>query len=100
MSKGIIIAVVSLVLFLMGGFVGYSWCKRSYDAGIIKQQKEDAEIVSKHQDKQIEVVKYVDRVIVKIKEIKDPSGCLDNPSPDDYNNELLKADSEAQSSFD
>ena len=96
LTKGIII----LVVFLLGGFVGYSWCKRSYDASIIEQQNKDAEIVFKHTEKKAEVIKYVDKIITKIKYIKDDSGCLDNDSPPSYIDGLLEADRQAESGFD
>jgi len=96
-AKGIII----LVIFLLGGFVGYSWCKRSYDAGIIDQQKKDAEIVFKHEEKKTEVKKNVDKIIeAKILKIIDPTGCLDADAPPDYLDGLLEADRQAESGFD
>lgn len=100
MVKGIVIISLAAVLFLVGGFVGYSWCKRSYDAGIIDQQKKDAGIVFKHEEKKVEVKENVDKAIVEIKKIKDVNGCLDNDSPPDYLDGLLEADRQAESGFD
>lgn len=99
MNEAIIKVVIVALLFLAGGFVGYSWCKRSYDAGIIDQQAKDAKTVFKHEEKKVEVIKYVDKIIVKIKEVKDPNGCLDNDSPPSYLDGLREADRETESSF-
>jgi len=95
-SKIVIVAIV----FVSGAFSGYSYCKRSNDKGVIKQQNKDAEEVMRHEDQKITVRKNVDEKIKSIRKIIDPSGCLDANSPDDYFNRLLDADSTAKSSFD
>jgi len=99
-AKIIGLAVIAALLFLSGIFTGYSYCKRAQDAGVIKQAKKDAKAVDKHQDKKEEVEKNVTKQIDSIKKIIDPSGCLDAPTPDDYLNGLLRADSAAKSGFD
>lgn len=99
-AKIIGIAVIAVLLFVSGCFVGYSYCKRAQDAGVIKQAKKDAKAVDNHQDKKEKVEKNVTKQIGTIKKIIDPSGCLDAPAPDDYLNRLLSTDSAAKSGFD
>ena len=95
-----ILALVAALLFVAGGFTGYTFCKRASYKGVIKQQAKDAEAVLKHQNKKDEVVNNVKpKIIERIKFIKDTSGCLDSANSDDYINKLLKSDSEAKSSF-
>ena len=99
-AKIIGISLIAVLLFLSGIFVGYSYCKRTQDKGVIDQQEKDAETVMKHVDKKDEVRKNVDEKIEAIKKVIDPSGCLDAGSPDDYLNKLLSADRAAKSGFD
>jgi len=98
-AKIIGIAVIVILLFLSGIFVGYSYCKSSYDANVIDQQAEDAETVMKHEDKKDVVETKVTKAITKIQKVVDPSGCLDSPSPDNYLDELLSIDSISKSEF-
>jgi len=102
MKQALIIGLVVSHIFMgvAGGFVGWSWCKRSSDRGVIKQQKKDAKEVSDHvvarETAKDKVKTIIEKRVVKV---VDPSGCLDNPSPDDYLDGLRDADSEAKSSF-
>jgi len=94
-SKIVIVAIV----FVSGAFSGYSYCKRSNDKGVIKQQNKDAEEVMRHEDQKITVRKNVDEKIEVFKKIVDPSGCLDTNSPDDYLNGLLDIEYGKESQF-
>ena len=94
--KEIIILVLAALLFVAGMFTGYSYSKRSQDAGVIKQQQQDAEDVDKHRTETDKVNENVAKTITIIKKIKDPSGCLDVASPDEYLDGLLNADSKTQ----
>ena len=96
LQKIFVIAIVAIFLFVAGGFVGYSYCKRSSDRGVIKQQKEDATDVLKHEDKKAVVKKNVDEKIKTLNKVVDTSGCLDADSPNDYLNKLLDAENAAQ----
>ena len=98
-AKIIGIAVIAVLLFLAGIFVGYSYCKSSYDANVIDQQAKDAETVMKHEDKKDEVKTKVDKAITETQKIVDPTGCLDTDNSDDYLNGLQRADSAAKSVF-
>ena len=89
---------VAAFMFFAGAFSGYSYCKRSQDAGVIEQQGKDAVDVDKHNTETNKVNKNVAKTITIIKKIVDPTGCLDTSSPDDYVNELLNADRATQHS--
>ena len=99
--KPLIILVVSMVIFSIGAFAGYTFCKRAQYAGVIKQQEKDAKIVMKHLDRKEEVRKNVNAIIeTKVQNVVDSTGCLDADSPDIYINGLLDADRAAKSGFD
>jgi len=98
-AKIIGIVVIAALLFLSGIFVGYSYCKRAQDKGVIDQQAKDAKAVDKHQTKKEEVEKNVTKQIAIIKKIIDPAGCLDTPAPDVYLDRLQRADRAAKSGF-
>jgi len=93
-------AVIAALLFLSGTFVGYSYCKRAQDKGVIDQQAKDAETVMKHEDKKDEVTAKVEKAIAKAQKIADPTGCLDTNNSDDYLDGLQRADRAAKSGFD
>ena len=99
-AKIIGIAVIAVLLFLAGIFVGYSYCKSSYDANVIDQQAKDAETVMKHEDKKDEAKAEVDKAITQIQKVVDPTGCLDTDNSDEYLDGLQRADSTAKSGFD
>ena len=98
-AKIIGIAVIAVLLFLAGIFVGYSYCKSSYDANVIDQQEKDSKAVMKHQEKKDNVETKVNKAIIEIQKAVDPSGCLDTPAPDNYLDELLSIDSIPKSEF-
>lgn len=100
MKEKLYILLAIIIVFIMGAFVGYSWCGRSYDKGIIEQQQKDAVNLDEHSEKKEKVKKNVDEKIEDIKKIADPTGCLSVDSTDEYFNGLLEADREAKSGFD
>ena len=99
-AKIIGIVVIAVLLFLSGIFVGYSYCKRAQDKGVIDQQASDAKIVMKHEDKKDEAKAEVDKAITQIQKVVDPTGCLDTDNSDEYLDGLQRADSTAKSGFD
>jgi len=98
-AKTIGIVIIAVLLFLSGIFVGYSYCKRAQDKGVIDQQAKDAKTVMKHEDKKDEIKAKVEKAIAKIQKIVDPTGCLDTGNSDDYLDELQRADRISKSEF-
>lgn len=94
-----IVLITALVAYLSGFGSGYFYRGLSNARGVIKQQDSDADAVATHHEKDKEAIKYVTKYKTVIKNIPDPSGCLDSPSPDDYLEQLRDADSKAKQIF-
>jgi len=100
MKEKLYIVIAVIIIFILGAFSGYSWCGRSYDKGVIKQQQKDAVNLDEHIEKKEKVKKNVNDKIKAFKEIPDPTGCLSVDSTDDYFDKLREADRAAESGFD
>jgi len=96
MNARLIISLVSIImvagiLFGSGLYSGYMYCKSGEASGVVKRLKKDSQSVDKI-EAQAEV-RYVtvEKIKEVIRKVPDRTGCLDTPTPDDFNSGLYEA---------
>lgn len=76
--------ILAVALFFAGIGVGWVWKGGSEKNAVIHQQQKDAQEVQKHEEKQKVVTKEVIKYKTVLQKVPDPTGCLDQPVPDDF----------------